>query len=207
MERFRRGLVCQAHRLLYDSTLGLSVIKKKKGECVVNEELLSLRQVPVAHRRRRPPRPLCRSEHLQTCALSKLSQHPQSCQSTPKLVSAVQLSAHPQTCQSCLKIVRAPPKWSKLSVRSQTCHRIPKLVTAIPKLSEQSQSCQRSPKVVRALSKLTCAPPPLWRGWTVLYVPYSLDSGEQCDEKRLGRFTLQSCLLKIRRIEACQLIR
>ena len=27
---FRGGLVCKAHRLLYDSTLGLRVIKKKK---------------------------------------------------------------------------------------------------------------------------------------------------------------------------------
>jgi len=28
--RFRGGLVCEAHRLLYHSTLGLRVIKKKK---------------------------------------------------------------------------------------------------------------------------------------------------------------------------------
>jgi len=28
--RFRRGLVCEAHRLLYHSTLGLRVIKKKE---------------------------------------------------------------------------------------------------------------------------------------------------------------------------------
>ena len=30
MKRFRRGLVFKAHRLLYHSTLGLRVIKKKK---------------------------------------------------------------------------------------------------------------------------------------------------------------------------------
>ena len=30
MKRFRGGLVFKAHRLLYHSTLGLSVIKKKK---------------------------------------------------------------------------------------------------------------------------------------------------------------------------------
>ena len=29
MERFRGGLVCKAHRLLYDSTLGSRVIKKR----------------------------------------------------------------------------------------------------------------------------------------------------------------------------------
>ena len=32
MKRFRGGLVFKAHRLLYRSTLGLSVIKKKKKE-------------------------------------------------------------------------------------------------------------------------------------------------------------------------------
>ena len=31
MERFRGGLVLKAHRLLYHSTLGLRVIKKKGG--------------------------------------------------------------------------------------------------------------------------------------------------------------------------------
>ena len=30
VQRFRGGLVCKAHRLLYLSTLGLRVIKKKK---------------------------------------------------------------------------------------------------------------------------------------------------------------------------------
>ena len=30
VKRFRRGLVCEAHRPLYHSTLGLRVIKKKK---------------------------------------------------------------------------------------------------------------------------------------------------------------------------------
>ena len=30
VKRFRGGLVCKAHRLLYHSTLGLRVIKKKK---------------------------------------------------------------------------------------------------------------------------------------------------------------------------------
>jgi len=30
VQRFRGGLVCKAHRLLYHSTLGLSVIQKKK---------------------------------------------------------------------------------------------------------------------------------------------------------------------------------
>ena len=31
VQRFRGGLVCKAHRPLYHSTLGLRVIKKKKG--------------------------------------------------------------------------------------------------------------------------------------------------------------------------------
>ena len=31
MQRFRGGLVFKAHRLSYNSTLGLGVIKKKKG--------------------------------------------------------------------------------------------------------------------------------------------------------------------------------
>jgi len=31
MQRFRGGLVFKAHRLVYHSTLGLRVIKKKKG--------------------------------------------------------------------------------------------------------------------------------------------------------------------------------
>ena len=31
-KRFRGGLVCKAHRLLYHSTLGLRVIKKKTGQ-------------------------------------------------------------------------------------------------------------------------------------------------------------------------------
>ena len=30
VKRFRAGLVCKAHRLVYHSTLGLGVIKKKK---------------------------------------------------------------------------------------------------------------------------------------------------------------------------------
>jgi len=30
MQRFRGGLVCKAHGLLYHSTLGLRVLKKKK---------------------------------------------------------------------------------------------------------------------------------------------------------------------------------
>ena len=30
VQRFRGGLVCKAHRLVYHSTLGLRVIKKKK---------------------------------------------------------------------------------------------------------------------------------------------------------------------------------
>ena len=30
MKRFREGLVCKAHRLVYHSTLGSRVIKKKK---------------------------------------------------------------------------------------------------------------------------------------------------------------------------------
>ena len=30
MKRFRGGLVCKAHRLVYDSTLGWRVIQKKK---------------------------------------------------------------------------------------------------------------------------------------------------------------------------------
>jgi len=34
VQRFRGGLVFKAHRLLYHSTLGLRVIKKKKKECV-----------------------------------------------------------------------------------------------------------------------------------------------------------------------------
>ena len=32
MQRFRGGLVFKAHRLLYHSTLGLRVKKKKKGD-------------------------------------------------------------------------------------------------------------------------------------------------------------------------------
>jgi len=32
VKRFRGGLVCKAHRLLYHSTLGLRVIKKKKKD-------------------------------------------------------------------------------------------------------------------------------------------------------------------------------
>ena len=32
MNRFRGGLVCKAHRLVYHSTLGSRVIKKKKME-------------------------------------------------------------------------------------------------------------------------------------------------------------------------------
>ena len=31
MQRFQGGLVCKAHRLLYNSTLGLRVIKKKRS--------------------------------------------------------------------------------------------------------------------------------------------------------------------------------
>ena len=34
MKRFRDGLVCKAHRLLYHSTLGLRVIKKKRSKNV-----------------------------------------------------------------------------------------------------------------------------------------------------------------------------
>ena len=34
MQRFRGGLVFKAHRLLYDSTLGLRVLKKKKKKKV-----------------------------------------------------------------------------------------------------------------------------------------------------------------------------
>ena len=47
VKRFRGGLVLKAHRLVYHSTLGLSVIKKKtkseggtRGELVEEEELL-----------------------------------------------------------------------------------------------------------------------------------------------------------------------
>jgi len=36
VQRFRGGLVFKAHRLLYHSTLGLSVLKKKKGGTVRN---------------------------------------------------------------------------------------------------------------------------------------------------------------------------
>ena len=145
----------------------------------------------MAHRRRRPPRPLCWSDQPHTG---------QTCQSTPKLV----------------KLVRAVPKLSNLSEHPQTCPpcqftpKIVKLVRATPDLSNlslQCQTCQWSLKVVRALPKLTCAPLPLWRGLTALYVPYSLEIGEQRDGKRLGHLTLESSLLKIRRIEACQLIR
>ena len=32
MKRFREGLVCKAHRLVYHSTAGLRVIKKIQGE-------------------------------------------------------------------------------------------------------------------------------------------------------------------------------
>jgi hypothetical protein len=35
MQRFRGGLVFKAHRLLYHSTLGLRVVKKKKKTVVV----------------------------------------------------------------------------------------------------------------------------------------------------------------------------
>jgi len=38
VKRFRGGLVFKAHRLLYHSTLGLRVIKKKKGRTVVGGE-------------------------------------------------------------------------------------------------------------------------------------------------------------------------
>jgi len=49
MQRFRGGLVFKAHRLVYHSTLGLRVIKKKKEQSMVAmlvsiriERLLSL---------------------------------------------------------------------------------------------------------------------------------------------------------------------
>jgi len=38
VERFRGGLVCKAHRLLYHPTLGLRVIKKKGGDRPVRLE-------------------------------------------------------------------------------------------------------------------------------------------------------------------------
>jgi len=45
VKRFRGGLVCKAHRLLYRSTLGLRVIKKKHREHVARRILCLLRPV------------------------------------------------------------------------------------------------------------------------------------------------------------------
>ena len=45
MQRFRGGLVFKAHRLVYHSTLGLRVIKKKK-KGLIPTLVLSLRDLP-----------------------------------------------------------------------------------------------------------------------------------------------------------------
>jgi len=46
VKRFRGGLVFKAHRLLYHSTLGLRVIKKKKKKTLQGEKLRSLGFLP-----------------------------------------------------------------------------------------------------------------------------------------------------------------
>jgi len=47
VQRFRGGLVCKAHRLLYHSTLGLTVIKKKDlDDAVLDNQLNHRLEVP-----------------------------------------------------------------------------------------------------------------------------------------------------------------
>ena len=46
MKRFREGLVCKAHELLYHSTLGSRVIEKKKNLAVAVFLLLFLQLLP-----------------------------------------------------------------------------------------------------------------------------------------------------------------
>jgi hypothetical protein len=45
VQRFRGGLVFKAHRLLYHSTLGLRVIKKKKRDGRLHAPFVDLRDV------------------------------------------------------------------------------------------------------------------------------------------------------------------
>jgi hypothetical protein len=46
VERFRGGLVFKAHGLLYHSTLGLRVVKKKKGKAASIRPLASKEGTP-----------------------------------------------------------------------------------------------------------------------------------------------------------------
>ena len=55
VQRFRGGLVCKAHRLLYHSTLGLRVITKKKKSTFLGPFIRTVLNVWDVSRRRQYP--------------------------------------------------------------------------------------------------------------------------------------------------------